>query len=339
MKFTSAAISAFLAVLATAVPVAHEHNAHHLDKRAVVTQTVHKVRLFYQKQVVYVDQNGAPFSTGYEVVSVSTMDHSTEEGAAAPTEDVAAAASTEAPAPAPEPTSSSSQAPPPPPPAPETTSEAPAPAPEPTTSEAPAPAPPAETPSPEFDTIAQETSEPPAPAPEPTTSSQAPPPPPPAPETTSEAPAPAPEPTTSEAPAPEPTTSEAPAQEDTAADVPEESAPETPSSDGGSTGSFAGEGTYYDTGLGACGITSVDTDYIVAISHVRFDAVGTANPNNNPLCGKKINAHYQGKTVQVTVVDRCPGCDENSLDFSPSAFADLAHFDLGRIPITWDWAE
>ena len=30
-------------------------------------------------------------------------------------------------------------------------------------------------------------------------------------------------------------------------------------------------GTYYATGLGACGITNTDTDYIAAVSHTLFD--------------------------------------------------------------------
>ena len=29
--------------------------------------------------------------------------------------------------------------------------------------------------------------------------------------------------------------------------------------------------TYYTTGLGACGITNTDSDYIVAVSHDLFD--------------------------------------------------------------------
>lgn len=106
-----------------------------------------------------------------------------------------------------------------------------------------------------------------------------------------------------------------------------------------SSGTHSGEGTYYSTGLGACGITNVDTDYIIAISHQLYDEnVKDANPNNNPLCGKKITAYYEGKSVEVTVVDRCEGCQYNDLDFSPSAFSQLADQDLGRIDITWNWS-
>lgn len=105
------------------------------------------------------------------------------------------------------------------------------------------------------------------------------------------------------------------------------------------TSGFSGQGTYYSTGLGACGITNVDTDYICAISHELYDEyTPDGNPNDNTLCGKKITAHYGGKSVEVTVVDRCEGCSYYDLDFSPSAFDLIADASLGRIDITWEWA-
>jgi hypothetical protein len=68
--------------------------------------------------------------------------------------------------------------------------------------------------------------------------------------------------------------------------------------------------TYYEPGLGACGITSTSKENIVAISHFTFDAVQTgSDPNQNPLCGRKLRAQreYNGEMVSVdlTVVDRC----------------------------------
>lgn len=106
-----------------------------------------------------------------------------------------------------------------------------------------------------------------------------------------------------------------------------------------SSGSIqSGEGTYYSTGMGACGKVSSDSDYIIAISHELYDENNIDNnPNHNPLCGKKIRAYYEGNSVDVTVVDRCEGCAYNDLDFSPSAFTQLADKSLGRIDITWEW--
>lgn len=152
---------------------------------------------------------------------------------------------------------------------------------------------------------------------------------------------------TSEAPK---TSSEAPKTTSTSAPktTSEAAAPKTTSaSSSGSSdepsflvGTQSGDGTFFAPGLGACGITNSGTDMIAAISHQVFDGYpgATANPNDNPICGKKVTAHYQGKSVTVTITDRCAGClGSTDLDFAPSAFDVLADADLGRIGITWDW--
>lgn len=78
------------------------------------------------------------------------------------------------------------------------------------------------------------------------------------------------------------------------------------------TDHHTGDLTYYGPGLGACGIVSDDNDAIVSVSHYVFDAVQTgSDPNQNPLCGRKIRAtrvdERTGKqvSIDVTVVDRC----------------------------------
>lgn len=103
---------------------------------------------------------------------------------------------------------------------------------------------------------------------------------------------------------------------------------------------MSGDGTFFATGLGACGKTTSDDDFIVAVSMDLYDTFpgAGANPNLNPVCGKKIEAHYQGKSVLVTVVDRCVGCACGALDFSPAAFAQLADFGVGRLHgVTWNY--
>jgi hypothetical protein len=95
-----------------------------------------------------------------------------------------------------------------------------------------------------------------------------------------------------------------------------------------------GDGTYYATGLGACGITNKDTDFIAAVSLDFFDTFpgyNGANPNNNGLCGRKVSVEYEGKTITVALTDRCTGCAYDALDFSPAAFNALADPALGRI--------
>ncbi|PLW56413.1 hypothetical protein PCANC_03477 [Puccinia coronata f. sp. avenae] len=112
------------------------------------------------------------------------------------------------------------------------------------------------------------------------------------------------------------------------------------SSSNSTTDTNTGEATYYGTGLGACGIVSTDTSMIAAASHLLFDSFpgATANPNENPICGRKVRATYQGKSVEVELVDRCEGCAVHDLDFSPSAFAQLGAMESGRLyGMTWVW--
>lgn len=99
--------------------------------------------------------------------------------------------------------------------------------------------------------------------------------------------------------------------------------------------SYSGDATYYGTGLGSCGHDSKDTDLIVALNYRQMD--NGANPNKNPLCGKKITAKGPSGSVTVTIVDTCPGCAEGDLDLSPAAFSKIANMALGRVPVTWSF--
>lgn len=110
-----------------------------------------------------------------------------------------------------------------------------------------------------------------------------------------------------------------------------------PSSHGGP---YSGDLTYYDPALGACGLTNSGSDAIVAVSHIIFDAVSVgSNPNANPLCGKKIRARRENKSIDLTVVDRCTGCQPTDIDVTRSVFADLASIDQGRVSVSWSWLE
>ncbi|KAK6357040.1 hypothetical protein TWF718_001371 [Orbilia javanica] len=73
----------------------------------------------------------------------------------------------------------------------------------------------------------------------------------------------------------------------------------TPSSGGGGGGggsgqTYSGDATYYDPGLGSCGITNSASDLIAAIGHALFDSMATANSNNNPFCGRQIVVRPKG---------------------------------------------
>ncbi|KIS69738.1 uncharacterized protein UMAG_12184 [Mycosarcoma maydis] len=110
------------------------------------------------------------------------------------------------------------------------------------------------------------------------------------------------------------------------------------SSSEATSGHYGGQATYYAPGLGACGWTNGESDYIVAISASLFDSFGTGNPNKNPVCGHKIAATYGGKTITVSVADRCVGCGWGDLDFTPTGFSQLADMSKGRLDgLSWSW--
>ncbi|KAJ3850314.1 RlpA-like double-psi beta-barrel-protein domain-containing protein-containing protein [Lentinula lateritia] len=104
----------------------------------------------------------------------------------------------------------------------------------------------------------------------------------------------------------------------------------------------SGDGTWYETGLGACGITNTDGDPIVAIGYQSFDSYpgATANPNDNPICNKTVTIYYGGKNATATITDRCAGCaGADDLDMSPSLFDTLVGDPgIGRVSITWNYS-
>lgn len=98
----------------------------------------------------------------------------------------------------------------------------------------------------------------------------------------------------------------------------------------------SGVATYYSVGADNCGTSSTDSDYVCAISQQLYNTVANSE-SISEYCGHKINITYNGKTIQVTVVDSCESCDANHLDLSPTAFSALADENLGVIDITWEW--
>lgn len=57
--------------------------------------------------------------------------------------------------------------------------------------------------------------------------------------------------------------------------------------------------------------------------------------NGNPFCGKSVTIKLGSKTVQAKVVDKCMGCEGNSIDLSNAAFEVLADFAVGRTQAEW----
>ncbi|KAF7969264.1 hypothetical protein HWV62_27862 [Athelia sp. TMB] len=112
-------------------------------------------------------------------------------------------------------------------------------------------------------------------------------------------------------------------------------------------------GTYFEVGLGACGVYNVDTDHIVAVSEALFDSypeTSPGNPNTNAVCNRVITISCAyciikalftvrtnkfadgGVTQQAIITDRCAGCAGwGDLDMSPSLFQTFAPEAVGRL--------
>jgi expansin (peptidoglycan-binding protein) len=98
---------------------------------------------------------------------------------------------------------------------------------------------------------------------------------------------------------------------------------------------IAGDATFYDVGLGACGKVNTDDQFICALNFDMFDPSPNGNPNLNKNCGRKVKVTRGNKHVIVTIVDRCAGCKCGDLDLSPAAFCKIANTDEGRVKMTW----
>ncbi|OJT08885.1 Papain inhibitor [Trametes pubescens] len=85
--------------------------------------------------------------------------------------------------------------------------------------------------------------------------------------------------------------------------------------------------TFYDAGENACGSVDDANAYIMALSPAFF--------NNGQHCFQKVTIDYQGKKVQATVTDECPGCSDSQADLSRPLFAALAPLDEGVIYGSW----
>ncbi|KAI7788327.1 riboflavin aldehyde-forming enzyme [Diaporthe eres] len=110
-----------------------------------------------------------------------------------------------------------------------------------------------------------------------------------------------------------------------------------------SRGITSGSLTWYTEGIGsaftACGTMVTLTDHIAALSEADYGVY--ANPNESPVCGKKIRVHGpNGNSVLATVADRCAGCATGDVDVTPVVFAELGYSqDIGRVGVSWNFEE
>lgn len=95
----------------------------------------------------------------------------------------------------------------------------------------------------------------------------------------------------------------------------------------GETAACQGDITYYDGGLGACGVNVDPAGNGIALP---YEFMGTES-NDNPYCGKTLTIYNPatGQSAQATVMDKCMGCTGRSIDLTPALFNTLTNSDLG----------
>ncbi|KAJ7706145.1 RlpA-like double-psi beta-barrel-protein domain-containing protein-containing protein [Mycena rosella] len=87
--------------------------------------------------------------------------------------------------------------------------------------------------------------------------------------------------------------------------------------------------SFYAVGLGACGGTNSDSEYVVALNVPQW--------NNGANCNKEITITYNGKTANAKIVDECMSCPDGGLDFSTSLFNFFEDPDVGIIHGDWSF--
>ncbi|KAI1309950.1 hypothetical protein EDD11_003965 [Mortierella claussenii] len=106
------------------------------------------------------------------------------------------------------------------------------------------------------------------------------------------------------------------------------------SSDNGSA--YNGRGTWFSDDSGSCNISFDQGDMIVALNEEQMGAL--QGPRSQ--CGKMIRVSYDGKSVDLKVVDTCPSqyCDRGALDLSQAAFKKLAGgLSKGELSLKWEF--
>ncbi|GBE82443.1 hypothetical protein BKA93DRAFT_760932 [Sparassis latifolia] len=88
--------------------------------------------------------------------------------------------------------------------------------------------------------------------------------------------------------------------------------------------------TFYAVGLGSCGITNVESDYIVALNSAQYGG-GYPGPN----CFLSITIQVGSITATATITDECPGCPSGGLDMSQGLFEHFADTSVGVLTGTW----
>lgn len=93
---------------------------------------------------------------------------------------------------------------------------------------------------------------------------------------------------------------------------------------------FTGEATWYELGGNPvnCGYP---TDSLPAY----YAALNGPQYGNADYCGGCILAEGPKGSVELLIVDQCPGCAMGDIDLSPAAFEQIAALGDGRVDVSW----
>lgn len=100
------------------------------------------------------------------------------------------------------------------------------------------------------------------------------------------------------------------------------------------TADRTGDMTYYNVGMGSCGVDDSgkgNVDYIVAVSP-------SVMGGNDGACGRKVTINGPNGRVTATVHDECPSCAPGSIDVSEKVFKEVVgDLGVGRSAVTWSF--
>jgi expansin len=92
----------------------------------------------------------------------------------------------------------------------------------------------------------------------------------------------------------------------------------------------SGDATYYAAdGSGNCSFAPSGESplFVAALSDADYDGARA--------CGSCVRVEGPEGSVDVRIVDRCPGCSAGDIDLSPEAFERIAPLTAGRVAVSW----
>ncbi|RDB20661.1 hypothetical protein Hypma_012246 [Hypsizygus marmoreus] len=86
--------------------------------------------------------------------------------------------------------------------------------------------------------------------------------------------------------------------------------------------------------LGACGFTNTSRQLVASVSSTFFNTFpgATPNPNNNPICTRKLLITSGAKNVTASIVDLFVEDAPFDVGLSPAGFVTFAPLDDGIVP-------